>query len=475
VAVKPLQTEGTKEEMRTNARKLGRVLPALTLLVVALSLVASPVTADPGLSEYQTALEKSADYLLSIQDTSGFWAKKPVGSWNADAENPTGNAITALLEAYSILGKEAYKTAAITAGDFLISEFIQPDGSFDINKPAHHTVGDAYLNHMSPFLTAWIRLYQVTGQAEYEDASIAFGDYLLSNGARCTDTTSLNYGLFGYLIRPTGYAGHGCFGPGCPFYHGHYLNYGYEQIHGLALLSQVTGDNAYLTGAEEGAAVELRYQKTDGSFPAEMPDTGTLNIHYGSAKVLAYLKLCELTGDVTYSDAVVAYIEWLLTQQNPDNSFGNPDYVRSTTWAAKALLGAYNLTGNLDYLAAATQAVSWLLAPGHGYDSSTGAVARYDESEDVYVAYSQTPFVLTMAEIQIFEIVIDGCDTGVIDQEFDGKTISGEISECAKGARNHGQFVSCVAKLTNNLMKAGLITGKEKGAIQSCAAQADIP
>jgi hypothetical protein len=40
---------------------------------------------------------------------------------------------------------------------------------------------------------------------------------------------------------------------------------------------------------------------------------------------------------------------------------------------------------------------------------------------------------------------------------------------------NHGQFVSCVSHMTNDLKKAGTITGQQKGAIQSCAAQADIP
>jgi hypothetical protein len=32
-----------------------------------------------------------------------------------------------------------------------------------------------------------------------------------------------------------------------------------------------------------------------------------------------------------------------------------------------------------------------------------------------------------------------------------------------------------VAHLTNDLKKDGFISGREKGAIQSCAAQADIP
>ena len=359
-------------------------------------VAASPVEAVSSASAYETALEKSSDHLVSIQDAAGFWGKKPGGSWGADAENATGNAIIALLEAYNTpgLGKAGYLTTAVEGGDYLIDVFIDGSGNFDVHQ-AEIIGGNAYMNHLSPFLTAWIKLYQATGETKYLDAAVAFGNYLLTDGARCTDPGDPLFGLFGYLIRPTG-----CFGSPASLYHGHYLNYGYEQVYGLALLSEITADNAYLEGAEDGAAVELSYQEVDGSFPNEMGGTGTLGIHYGSAKVLAYLKLYELTVDVTYEDAVVDYIDWLLTQQNPDNSFGNPDYVRSTTWAAKALLGAYNLTDNGDYLAAANKAVSWLLASGHGYDSSTGAVARYDKSVDVYTAYSQTPFVLTMAEAE---------------------------------------------------------------------------
>jgi len=57
----------------------------------------------------------------------------------------------------------------------------------------------------------------------------------------------------------------------------------------------------------------------------------------------------------------------------------------------------------------------------------------------------------------------------------DVSTISDLIVACAEGARNHGKFVSCVSHLTNQLKKVGTITGQQKGAIQSCAAQANIP
>ena len=74
-------------------------------------------------------------------------------------------------------------------------------------------------------------------------------------------------------------------------------------------------------------------------------------------------------------------------------------------------------------------------------------------------------------------IVIDGCDTGVANLLLAGEgcTMADRIAECAEGARNHGAFVSCVAHLSNGWKRAGLISGGEKGSIQQCAAQANIP
>ncbi|MCP5523730.1 MAG: hypothetical protein H7A46_19510 [Verrucomicrobiales bacterium] len=75
-------------------------------------------------------------------------------------------------------------------------------------------------------------------------------------------------------------------------------------------------------------------------------------------------------------------------------------------------------------------------------------------------------------------VIIGGCATGVTNAVVDEDTlctISDLIAECAAEATNHGEFVSCVAHLTNALKEAGLISGEEKGAIQSCAAQAEIP
>ena len=65
-------------------------------------------------------------------------------------------------------------------------------------------------------------------------------------------------------------------------------------------------------------------------------------------------------------------------------------------------------------------------------------------------------------------VVIDGEDTGVPNTLFtSGCTISDLVSDIESSAKNHGGFVSGVAHLTNSLVSAGLISGKQKGAIQS--------
>lgn len=71
-------------------------------------------------------------------------------------------------------------------------------------------------------------------------------------------------------------------------------------------------------------------------------------------------------------------------------------------------------------------------------------------------------------------IIIAGCDSGVADFEFNGVLASKLIDDCAVGAKNHGKYVSAVAKLTNAFNAAGLITDAQKDAIMSCAAQSGI-
>jgi hypothetical protein len=73
-------------------------------------------------------------------------------------------------------------------------------------------------------------------------------------------------------------------------------------------------------------------------------------------------------------------------------------------------------------------------------------------------------------------VIVGSCNSGVPNTFFlNGCTISDLVRHCSIGARNHGAFVSCVASVTNDLKKAGIISGSQKGSIQSCAAGAAIP
>jgi hypothetical protein len=103
-----------------------------------------------------------------------------------------------------------------------------------------------------------------------------------------------------------------------------------------------------------------------------------------------------------------------------------------------------------------------------------------DEDGEIFACGSTAlaPFGETgvVERIVVETVVIDGCDTGVPNRVFDdGSSISGLVEECAAGARNHGKFVSCVAHVANDLKKDGIISGWQKGAIQSCAAKANLP
>jgi hypothetical protein len=73
-------------------------------------------------------------------------------------------------------------------------------------------------------------------------------------------------------------------------------------------------------------------------------------------------------------------------------------------------------------------------------------------------------------------VTIGDCDTGVANVLFpDGSTINDLVDELASNAKNHGQFVSGVAKLNNELRKASVLSPQQASAIQKCAAGSRKP
>ncbi|HEX2834058.1 MAG TPA: lamin tail domain-containing protein [Thermoanaerobaculia bacterium] len=69
-------------------------------------------------------------------------------------------------------------------------------------------------------------------------------------------------------------------------------------------------------------------------------------------------------------------------------------------------------------------------------------------------------------------VILDGCDSGVANPvNANGCSLTDQLTALHAAAKNHGQFVSSVAKLLNEWMKNGVITGAQKGALESCVAR----
>jgi hypothetical protein len=82
-----------------------------------------------------------------------------------------------------------------------------------------------------------------------------------------------------------------------------------------------------------------------------------------------------------------------------------------------------------------------------------------------------TPSLMQDIGWQLETLKIGACDTGVANALPNGDLLHVKVEACAAGARNHGQFVSCVADLTDQVKKSGLVPGLNQGAVMRCAAQ----
>ena len=122
------------------------------------------------------------------------------------------------------------------------------------------------------------------------------------------------------------------------------------------------------------------------------------------------------------------------------------------------------------YVAVAGAAAPTLCAVG--YTSEVGATECYpidtdgDGVPDLSDAFPNSNLAATVA--------VGACESGVANQLFgSGASMNDLIAAAIAGAPNHGAAVNAVAALTNEWKGDGLISGKEKGAIQSCIARSD--
>lgn len=73
-------------------------------------------------------------------------------------------------------------------------------------------------------------------------------------------------------------------------------------------------------------------------------------------------------------------------------------------------------------------------------------------------------------------VAIQGCQTGVTNVTFtNGCRISDLYKACSASAKNHGEYASCVAMVSDALRKQQFIRNNQLGAIQNCAAKAKLP
>ncbi len=108
-----------------------------------------------------------------------------------------------------------------------------------------------------------------------------------------------------------------------------------------------------------------------------------------------------------------------------------------------------------------------------GLSDSAEAVAGTDpldpDSDDDGVNDGTDAFPLSNLSATV---VIQGCNTGVANKLLpNGATFNDLIGAARASSANHGAFVSAVTGLADGWKKAGLITGRDQGAITSCAAR----
>jgi hypothetical protein len=73
-------------------------------------------------------------------------------------------------------------------------------------------------------------------------------------------------------------------------------------------------------------------------------------------------------------------------------------------------------------------------------------------------------------------VSVAGCQTEAPNIMFsNGCSLADLLALCADGAASHGDYVSCVAGVSNGVNQGGGISGAHKGQIQSCAAGAAMP
>lgn len=82
-----------------------------------------------------------------------------------------------------------------------------------------------------------------------------------------------------------------------------------------------------------------------------------------------------------------------------------------------------------------------------------------------------TPSLMKDIGWDLRSLRIGECNTGVENALPSGQMLHVNVEVCAASAKNRGQFVSCMAKVTDEAKAAGLLSRSQQGAVMRCAAR----
>jgi len=228
----------------------------------------------------------------------------------------------------------------------------------------------------------------------------------------------------------------------------------------------------------------------------------------------------SINSDINGTDPLTTYDYYLAADQDPsecinystsvvnplthwsDNSYGN-----NTTASGQGVEGAAAALASSNNIAQNSQNITFgdypggpqVLQPNATYNYELFAVAKGTGAGGtrlasvgitVVVGLGGAPCTDTDSDFDGVPDVDDDCIPSVLGGQVDvgsgptsianngvndhGCSIQDLVNECREHASNHGEYVSCIAELSNDLRKSGAITNKQSAEMKSGAAKSDI-
>ena len=216
----------------------------------------------------------------------------------------------------------------------------------------------------------------------------------------------------------------------------------------------------------------------DGSVPQPVGYTFTATVRYDPSATSASGEATRTTGEAMF-DAAITQIEYAIFDREgleihrmiADGSLPYPQTLSSYILARQAPAGSSG---------------DELVYEASSFDGSIGGQARilFSSSDgsliDDIAAVPESPNQgdFDSTAVEFVSLAFDSGSTALPVLVIASGTIeivdSGEADPyqaCAEQARNHGQYVSCSARVSNLLRATGDISGKEKGQRQRTAAR----